>query len=302
MALQKEIWVNDIQEKIFVGAEFVKRSVDHSAFIDNAIVHLPQAGSVPSLEKNRSSYPATIAQRTDSEKTYNLNEYTTDPIHLKDIDELQTSYDKRTSVLGQHIDVLNDRIALETAFAWSTDVAGSQILTTGAASALALATSATGTRLELTKEDVRATAALFDRQGVPSTNRVLVLPSDMYYQLFSDTVLISSDYMNRSSLENGIIAQLYGFDIMIRNKVAEFGVAATVYTKSAVGAAGAATDSLGALAFQTNSVSNALGDIKVFSDEDNPAYYGSIFSALINHGAATLRTDNYGIASIVQGV
>ena len=302
MALQKEIWINDIQEKLFAGAEFVTKSVDHSAFVSNKIVHLPQAGSAPSLVKNRAAYPATITQRTDSESTYNLNEYTTDPILLTDIDELQTSYEKRNSILGQHIDVLNDRIALETAFAWSTDTAASQIVTTGAASSSALASSATGTRLELTKEDVRKAAALFDRQNVVSTGRVLVLPSDMYYQLFSDTVLISSDYMNRSSLEGGVIAQLYGFDIMIRSAVAEFGEAATVYTKNAVGAAGAATDSLGALAFQTNSVSNALGDIKVFANEDKAEYYGSIFSALVMHGSASMRADEKGIASIVQGV
>jgi hypothetical protein len=302
MALQQEIWVNDIQEKLFAGAEFVTRSVDHSAFIENKIVHLPQAGTAPSIEKNRAVYPATISQRTDAETTYQLNEYTTDPIHITDIDELQTSYDKRNSVLGQHIDVMNDRIALETAFSWSTDTVANQVVTTGAASSLALAPSATGTRLELTKEDVRSVAALFDRQNVPSMNRVLVLPSDMYYQLFSDTTLISGDYMRRSSLEGGVIAQLYGFDIMIRSAVATFAEATGTYTKKAVGAAGAATDSLGALAFQTNSVSNALGDIKVYSDEDKPEYYGSIFSAMLMHGAAKLRSDEKGIASIVQGV
>jgi hypothetical protein len=133
-------------------------------------------------------------------------------------------------------------------------------------------------------------------------NRVLVLPSDMYYQLFSDTTLISGDYMNRSSLENGVIAQLYGFDIMMRSAVAVFDEATGTYTKKAVGAASAATDSLGALAFQTNSVSNALGDIKVFSDEDKPEYYGSIFSAMLMHGASKLRADEKGVASIVQGV
>lgn len=302
MALQQEIWVNDIQEKLFAGAEFVTQSVDHSAFIENKIVHLPQAGTEPAIVKDRASYPATIAQRTDAEKTYQLAEFTTDPVHITDIDELQTSYDKRNSVLGQHIDILNDRIALETAFNWATDTAASQIVTSGSASSDALAPGATGTRLALTKEDVRKVAALFDRQNVPSTGRKLLLPSDMYYQLFADTTLLSGDYMNRSSQEAGVIAQLYGFDIMIRSAAAVFDESATVYTKKAVGAASAATDSLGALAWQINSVANALGDIKVFSDEDKPEYYGSIFSALVMHGSTVLRTDEKGIASIVQGV
>lgn len=302
MALQQEVWIESIEEKLFAGAEFVRQSVDHSAFIENKIVHIPQAGTEPAIVKDRASYPATIAQRTDAEKTYNLNEYTTDPVHITDIDELQTSYAKRTSVLGQHIDILNDRIALETAVNWATNTAASQVVTTGADVTSALAPSATGTRKAITKEDIVKAAALFDRQNVPTTGRFLLLPSDMYYQLFSDAELLSGDYMNRSSQEMGVIAELYGFQIMKRSAVAIFDESATVYTKKAVGAAGAATDSLGALAWQTNSVANALGDIKVFADEDKPEYYGSIFSALVMHGSTVTRNDEKGIVSFVQGV
>lgn len=70
--------------------------------------------------------------------------------------------------------------------------------------------------------------------------------------------------------------------------------------KKAVGAAGAATDHLGALAFQMDYVSFAQGDIKVFADENKPEYYGSIFSAMVMMGGSILRTDQKGVAALVQ--
>jgi hypothetical protein len=107
MALQQEIWVQDIKETLHQGSEFVKTGTDHSAFVAKKTVHMPQSGAMTAIEKNRSSLPGTIAQRTDTELTYNLNEYTTDPVLITDLDELQTSYMKRQSVLSQHINAIN---------------------------------------------------------------------------------------------------------------------------------------------------------------------------------------------------
>ena len=107
MALQKEIWINDIQDVLYQGAEFVTFGTDHSAWVSNKVVHVPQSGAIPAVVQNRTTLPATIAQRTDTELTYNLNSYTTDPTLVQDIDELQTSYAKRSSVMGQQISKLN---------------------------------------------------------------------------------------------------------------------------------------------------------------------------------------------------
>lgn len=302
MALQTEIWANDIKENLFTNNEFVLKSVDHSGFANNKVVHIPQAGANPNVEVNRSVLPAVAAQRTDTELTYLLNEFTTDPIVVRDVDEIQTSYSKRQSVLQSHMDAMNDRLGDQTAFDWAVSGApqASQVVrTTGALSNTALAPGATGTRKILRRQDVRAIAQIFDGQSVPSSNRWLLLHSDMFYQLFDDTTLLSRDFMEKSSLEKGFITELYGFKILKRAKTVIYDNAADP-VKKAIGAASAITDNLGCLAWQQSSVARALEGIKTFGDEDKPEWYGSIFSAMAIYGSAILRSDLAGVGAIIQ--
>jgi len=302
MALQTEIWANDIKENLFANNEFVTMSVDQSAFAANKVVHVPQSGANPNVEINRSVLPAVAAQRTDSELTYLLNEFTTDPIVVRDIDETQTSYNKRQSILAAHMDAMNDRIGDQTAFDWAvsgTPQAANIVRTSGALVSDALAPTATGTRKKLDKVDVRNLAKRFDNQNAPSNDRFLLLNSDMFYQLFDDTALLSRDFMEKSSLEKGVITELYGFKIMKRSKVVIYDNAADP-VKNAVGAAGAVTDNLGCIAWQRSTVARALEGIKTFGDTDVPEWYGSVFSAMAIYGSAILRADIAGVGAIVQ--
>jgi len=89
MAIEKEIWIDDIQENLFASNSFVARGVDHSQWIDNKTVHIPQAGANPTVEKDRASVPATIGQRTDTDLQYNMAEFTTDPILIRNLEELK---------------------------------------------------------------------------------------------------------------------------------------------------------------------------------------------------------------------
>ena len=101
MALQKEIWLNSIVELLFASNTFAARSVNHSAFVTDKTVHVPNAGSAPGVVKNRSTFPGTASQRTDYDLTYDINEYSTDPIHLQYSEEVELSYNKRESILKQ---------------------------------------------------------------------------------------------------------------------------------------------------------------------------------------------------------
>ena len=109
MGIIKEIWTQDIKETLHQENEFISQGTDHGIYTGNGVVHVPQSGAAPAVVKNRGSVPATIAQRTDTDLTYLLNEFTTDPILIKDFDEMQTSYAKRASVLTICVkaDILN---------------------------------------------------------------------------------------------------------------------------------------------------------------------------------------------------
>ncbi len=94
-ALQKEIWVADIQENLYENNEFLSKSTDHSGYVTNKTVHLPQAGSDPDVEVDREVVPASVTKRTDTDLTYDIHEFTTTPTLVQDFEELQLSYSKR---------------------------------------------------------------------------------------------------------------------------------------------------------------------------------------------------------------
>ena len=48
---------------------------------------------------NRTTKPASISERTDNELTYDIDELTTDPVHISNADTVELSYDKRVSIL-----------------------------------------------------------------------------------------------------------------------------------------------------------------------------------------------------------
>lgn len=303
MALEKEIWIADIQEQLFANNTFLKTiGLDHSQYIENKTVHIPQAGTAPSIKKNRSVLPASISQRTDTEVTYSMSEFTTDPMLITNLEELQISYNKRMSVLKSHIDKLSNVIANNTLYAWA---GGQQVRTSGSAVATALAPSATGTRKMITLDDLRQAAAKLDKQDIdPNDSRYLILPSDMYYQLIADSNVSKYLEFGSATAATGKVPQLMGFNIIVRSSVVVFDNTGTPVIKtvddSGVPSSPAATDNMAALAISSSYVSKALGSTKVFADEDKPEYYGSVFSALQMHGAAKMRTSGEGIVSIIQ--
>jgi hypothetical protein len=296
MAIQKEIWAQDIQDVLFQGLEFTERALNHNMFISGKTVHVPQAGANPSIVVNRTSFPATIATRTDTTKEYSMKSLTTDPIVVTDVDELQTSYDKRKSVLASHTNVLTERAGLEIIHGWAGTVAN-KVATTGTADALALAPSATGTRNALMMKDIRACAKLMDKQGVPKIGRMLILPSDMYYQLFDDANASKRDAMNANPLLDGIIDRIFGFDIYsvgIANRLT------SALALRAVTHAGASTDHFAGIACHADHVSRAMGAIKVFAEVEKADYYGGVMSAEVMIGSSALRTSEAGVITLHQ--
>lgn len=302
MALQTEVWIADIQETLFYENEFLNLAVDHSDYITNKTVHIPQAGGAPNVVKNRVELEAAMAQRQDTEITYDLDNYTTDPILIKDIENLQISYDKRMSVLGQHISVLGDTIATETLQKWAVDASGTHVLrTTGANTAMMPNAAATGTRNILTQKDVARAASIMDIDKVPKAGRFAVIPTAMIEGLFTDTELIKlRALVGEDLIKLGVIAQLHGFNIISRGSVVRYTNAGANNLRLAT-AANAATDCAGALFVSRFAVSQAIGEIKVYINEGVARSFGDIFSAEVNHGAHYLRPNNWGKVSIAQG-
>lgn len=305
MALEQEIWSKDIEDNLYQNNQFMNKATDHSQWVMYKTVHVPQAGAAPSVKKNRSLLPATISQRTDAELTYSLNEYTSDPVLITNLEELQISYNKRMSVINNTVDQIGEVVSNATLYAWAPSGATRQVRTTGAVDALALAPSATGTRKAITLADITKAKSILNMDKIPNEGRVLLMPAEIYDNHFLAISNVQQAYAYGSAvLPMGVVGKIFGFEIMIRPSVLVYDNTATPVIKAigddGVPSAPAASDNMACIAYHPKYVAHALGGIKSFYTENSPEYFGNIYSSLVMHGASKLRTDQKGIVAIIQ--
>lgn len=300
MAIQKELWTDYIIDNLFKGNEFLKRCFRADQWvIAGKIVHMPVAGSKPTVVKNRSSLPASVTQRTDTDITYLLDEFTTDPVLIKNADKMELSYDKQDSVLSEHQQGLNELVGDDILIKWCKATGGSTttayiIRTTGAAVAAHLA-SATGNRKKFVKENLKAARKYMNSKNIPKTDRIALFSTELLDQLTDDTTLNQRDNAQELNLKEGVVMRLYGFDIMERSSTVIFDNTPEV---KALGAAAAATDNDAVICFQAASVEAAIGEVNFFENQDDPTYYGDVYSGLVRAGGRIRRAD--GVVAIVQ--
>ncbi|NPD91693.1 hypothetical protein [Xylanibacter muris] len=298
MALNKEIWIASIVENFYPDNSFSAKSVDDSAFVSYKTVHIPNAGSPSGVEINRTKKPAGVNQRTDNELTYDMDELTTDPIYIPNIDTVELNYDKRNSVLANDRQQLQKVAAQNLLYRWAK---GANTLdTSGPARKAHTSGTATGNRKKFTKAVVSEAMVRMNVDDVPSEGRYMLLDAVQYADLLDDlTDKELSAFQALADVSKGVMGQLYGFSIMQRSQVLR--VKAADKTVIPWEKDGEATELAAGLAWQWQCVSRALGDVKMFSNEDDPQYYGDIYSFLMRVGGSPRRYDKKGVYLIVEG-
>lgn len=297
MAIQKEIWLRTIVENLFADDTFAAKAVNDDQYVNQGKkVHIPNAGAPSKVEKNRSTVPATVAKRTDTDVEYDLDEFTTDPVHIPHAETVELSYDKRNSVISQDRAQLFETARQNLLYKWAPD--STHIVSTTGKNAAAHTSSATGNRKGLSKDDVLTLMTQFDKDNIPQRGRYLLLDAQMYAQLLSDmTETDAIGFFQAADVKRGIVGSLYGFEVMKRSQVLRYNSANTLLEFEK---AGAAADNAAGLAWYEGSVSRALGEVKMFDSMDNPLYYGDIYSFLVRCGGAIRRNDKKGVYALVQ--
>lgn len=265
MALQKEIWLSDIIEGLFADNTFAARSLNHSAFVNNKTVHVPNAGTPPTVVKGRSKLPATATKRTDSDLTYQIGEFTSDPILIPNAEQVELSYDKRQSIIRACRSALLDAVHGDLLLSWAQ---------------------AANNPVQLTadqKKDVKGlilgVKESFDGADIPQVGRCIILTPTMYNTLLRQlTEFEGQSFILSADAQKGIVGKLYGFDVYMRSNLG------TSDTKS-----------FDVIAWHEDSVSRALGQTDLFVDERSALYYGDIISALVRAGGAAVRHDKKGL-------
>lgn len=296
MALNQEIWVKSLIENFWPDDSFVQESVDHSMYVNGKTVHVPNGGAAPTITKNRNSFPANVSQRVDTDLTYDMDKYYSDPLLVEQLEQVELSYDKRTSVLRQSKTALQDAVVLDVLKKWAGD-AGATVTTTGSAEAAHVHTTATGTRKALTRADILAVKKQMDKDNVPAIGRCIVLDAEMYNQLLNAlTDAENASFLAGADPVKGVLGGFMGFKFYMRSSTLVTAAGGTLKTGAA-----AATDCAAGLAWQVESVSRALGDVEVFEKEKDPTYYGDILSFAMRAGGKGIRQDKKGIVLIHQG-
>lgn len=274
MALNKEVWVTDIQETLELGLDFLPRMSDYSEFATNKTVHLPQSGVATQIYKNANVFPLAVAQRTDTLKSFDIDQYSTQAFLVTNIEEYQLSYNKRQSIMGQHVRALAENMASTVLQGITPTEAGRTVTTTGA----------------LDFDDIVKVAAILDKDNMGAADRTLELPVDMFYELYKDERVLHQNIsgFSGSAVASGTFLEVAGIKIYKRPTVATISGAAA------------------GVAYHKSAVAYAKDAPEVFTDSGdgngNPLYGGGIImSALGWLGVTRLRSDSKGVVALVRG-
>nr|DAT99795.1 MAG TPA: Major capsid protein [Caudoviricetes sp.] len=298
MAIQREIWIDSIVEGLFADNSFLSKAFNADEFVNmGKSVHIPNAGAPSKTKKNRTSFPAAVNTRADVDLSFNLDEFTTDPIRIPYADTVELSYNKRESVLRQDKAALQEDVAKSILNAWLPEKEHS-VRTTGA-SVSAHTDKATGNRKALCRADIQKLMVKFNVDNIPQEGRYLLLDAYMYDQLLGDLTSVQNQaFFASADAQRGILGKLYSFNIMMRS---EAGVYSNTLAKKEDGAEGKPSDLAAGLAWHENSVCRALGEVNVFENEKDPTYYGDIYSFLVRAGGRPMRQDVKGLIALIQG-
>lgn len=297
MAVEVELWHDDIAQELLKDNEFLKYAFDADGYVlEGKVVHLPQSGGAANVEKNRSVFPAVNVKRNDTDNTYALDEYTTDPVLIQNAETVEVSYDKRTSVIEENMEGIKEYIADDMLIKWSANVIASMKVKTTGDSTGATAPDATGNRKAFTETDLKSCRDKLNKQNVSKSNRYMLLSTEMLSQL-ETSMGDKFYYKDVVNLPEGTLTKLYGFYIMERSEVLVTTAADAI---KVIGAAAAVTDHQAGLFWQKNMVERALGEITMFESLGDPNNYGDTYSFLVRAGGRGRRGDGKGVGLIIQ--
>ncbi len=304
MALQTEVWAADIVEKVFPDDSFMMESVDESLWVKNKTVHRPNSGAEPEVVVNATSFPMQVDVRDDEDGTYQIRSYSTKPIFLSDTDAVEVSYNKRASILKQHMDVLNKNLSNWMMYDWAPTTAATIIRTTGAdRAALGTAYGATGTRKKAVIVDIIKLMGLFDDMDLPEDGRNLLLPAQMYADLVNDNwqYLVNLQATGETVIKDGQLLGLFGFKIRKRGSknLLTYTNAGTPAPRTP-SAATLTSANVAALAWHKSWVARAKGSVDVYINEADATYQGDVFSAKVRAGGDQYATDGTGVVALVE--
>lgn len=287
MALNKQVWINQIKEGFYPDRSFLSKVIDLTGDVNNDILHFPSAGIDPNVLINNTTYPIAIVGREDQDNEIPLDKFETENTLVRRPDAIEYSYDKLESVIRQHRSTLQASTARKAihAYAPSEDTNDTPlVLTTGAT---------VGGRKRMTFDDLLTLKERFDNALIPLEDRYIVLHPSHVSDLLREDVKL---FKELTDIKDGEPIRFAGFGCFHFPFMPTYQASGGNYEKVAF--ADQQTQQFASVAFYKHEVMKADGEIYMYARYDDPEERGTIVGFDKRFIAMPIR--NKGIGAIIS--
>ncbi len=295
--LVKRIMAKDISKNLYADNAFIKRSINDDEKVVAGFVDLGHSGTKPKTALNRTEKGVAI-KRPDSNTSYKVDEITTDPTWITYSEEMVTSYPKRSAVIDDHKESINEDVGSYVASKWANDAEVKVIRTSGD---VRLSGLGAGDRKAITKANVQAVQKEMNKNNIPQKGRCALITAEQLDDLLAIPEIINSQFNKEKVLVEGMIGRWMGFDWYMRSETLRYKADGTLLPYGTEASEFAETDCAGALFWHEKKVRKAQGYTKVFLNIGDAELYGDKLSALQRFGAKPARKDCKGVVVLVEG-
>lgn len=285
MALEKQMWIDQIQENFYPDSSFLKYGQDYSALVENNTLNMAEAGLDPKVLINSKTYPISTVKREDTAIEIKLDKFETENTLVRRPEVIQYAYSQLESVLMGHRNQLRAKTAEKAAHAYapSSDTQYTPLIQTSGV--------ARNGRKSITFDDILSLKEKFDSMEIPLEQRFLVLhPSHV-----TDLIRLDTDnFKDITDVVNGQPKRFAGFGILQFSRMPCY----NLETMEKLDFGTTQDSGFCSFAFQANEIMKADGDVFMYERENDPEYRGTIVGFDKRFIAVPIR--NKGIGAIVS--
>lgn len=266
--LNREIWIDELRQNFYAldqngGPDPLEGCADWTEWVEYNTIDFASVGVDPVILVNNATWPIVAVQRTDNALQVALATYDSTTTRVRNVEEIESQYNKLESVVFQHKKQLR-QVIVDTglvAYAPTSNATATPVIqTTGSTRTITMAGGILTTAgNQLTIADIASLQERFDILNYPAERRLLLNPAHRRDLMMADSVL----FKNFTDLPAGKCIDLFGFEVMPYNNTPIF--TKSTYAKKAYGAAVDLTNDVPAsTAFCPGECMKALGDTEVF--------------------------------------
>jgi hypothetical protein len=287
MALNKQVWTDQIMKNYYPENTFLKYARDFTGLVENDIINMADCGFDPTVLINNTTYPITIVEREDIPKAFEIDLFETENTLVRNPEAVEMSYDKMESVIYGH------RMALQASTGAKAAHAFAPTGETAFTPVIATTGEDNGEGFKRVRvEDFLKLKRRFDMLNIPSDKRFLVLEP----RHLEDLILFDlKSFKDITDFVNGAPKRFAGFNILEFNNNPTYN--SDTLVKKAFGAVVAPTDSFCTFAFSSDEVMKADGSVQMYERLNDPELRGTVVGFDKRFIALPIR--NKGIGAIV---